>query len=112
QGSQDPARKRHPGENREVTREGFSMKPLLKKKRPEISRSEFNRRAARFLTAIQEELMPEHADEFLAINMETGEYVLAADAHQADAKAGKRWPDVLIFGCRVDGGPVAKFYGK
>jgi hypothetical protein len=88
------------------------MKPLLKKKRPDIPRSEFNRRADRFLAAIQKDLMPEHADEFLAINMETGEYVLAADFDQAAAEFEKRWPDVLIFGCRVDGGPVVKFHGK
>ena len=84
----------------------------LKKKRPEIPRSEFNRRADRFLAKIQKELMPEHADEILAINMETGEYVLGADTEEAADKFEKRWPDVLMFKCRVDGGPVAKFHGK
>jgi hypothetical protein len=88
------------------------MKPLLKKKRPDISRSEFNRRADRFLAAIQQDLMPEHADEFIAINMETGEYVLAADAHRAMEQFWRRWPDVLAYWCRVDGGPTVKFHGK
>ncbi|MBI3821057.1 MAG: hypothetical protein HY289_00080 [Planctomycetes bacterium] len=88
------------------------MKPFIKLKRPNLSRGDFNRRAQRFLAAIQGELMPEHAEEFLVINMETGEYVLAADFHEANVRAAKRWPDVLFFGCRVDGGPVAKFHGK
>jgi hypothetical protein len=88
------------------------MKKVLKPLRPDIPRSEFNRRADRFLVAIQEELMPEHANEFVAINMETGEYVLAASAHQAFLKYIKRWPDVLNFLVRVDGGPTVKFHGK
>lgn len=87
-------------------------KPLLKPYRPDISRSEFDRRADRFLAAIQKELMPEHADEILVINMETGEYVLGADLYDATEEAENRWPDVLFFRCRVDGGPVVKFHGK
>ena len=84
----------------------------LKKKRPDLPRSEFNRRADAFLAAIQKELLPEHADELLAINMETGEYVLADTSAEASERYEQRWPDVLNFQCRVDGGPVDKFHGK
>ncbi len=84
----------------------------LKKKRPNLSRGEFNRRADRFLTQIQKGLLPEHADQILAINMETGEYVLGATAEEASEQFDHRWPDVLMFKCRVDGGPIAKFHGK
>ncbi len=84
----------------------------IKKKKPDISRGEFNRRADSFLARIQKDLLPEHAHEILAINMETGEFVLGATAEEASEKFDKLWADVLMFKCRVDGGPVAKFHGK
>jgi hypothetical protein len=69
------------------------------------------RRQAGYLRKIQKELMPEHAREFLAINLYTGEYILAKSADQASALFIARWPDAPVELCRVDGGPAAKFYG-
>lgn len=84
----------------------------IKRKRPNLPRGEFNRRADKFLAAIQKDLLPEHSQEFVAINMETGEYVLAATSEKASDEFERRWPDVLSFQCRVDGGPVDTFHGK
>jgi hypothetical protein len=63
----------------------------LKQKEPRLSRVDFDRRAEAFLKAIQEQLMPEHAKGLVAI---------------------KRWPNVMMYLCRVDGGPATKFHGR
>jgi hypothetical protein len=84
----------------------------IKLKEPQLSRSELHRRADSFLKAIQAKLLPEHAKETVAINMVTGEYVLGRTPREAARAFEARWPDVLMFRCRVDGGPVAKFRGK
>lgn len=72
---------------------------------------EFTRRGMEFLTAIQKELMPEHASKIVAINVETGEYTLGEDITAAALAFRKRWPNEISFGIRVDGGPVVKFHG-
>jgi hypothetical protein len=55
--------------------------------------------------------MPEHAAEIVAINMVTGEYVLGRTSGEASDAYRARWPDILMFMCRVDGGPATKFHG-
>ena len=84
----------------------------LKQKRPPLSRTEFDRRAEGFLKKIQQQLMPDQADKIVAINMETGEYVLGKTSGEAAEAFWERWPDVLMCKCRVDGGPSVKFHGK
>lgn len=84
----------------------------IKQKRPNLPWPEFSRRAEEFLKKIQKELMPEHASQFIAINMETGEYVLGDTPGEASDAFWDRWPDILMFKCRVDGGPAYKFHGK
>jgi hypothetical protein len=84
----------------------------IKLKRPNLSRADFDRRADEFLKVIQKELMPEHASEFVAINMETGDYVLGKTPGDASEAFWDKWPDVLMYKCRVDGGPAYKFHGK
>jgi hypothetical protein len=73
---------------------------------------EFDRRADQILQELQKTLLPEHAAEILAINVETGEYVLAATLDEASDTFHERWPDQLASVIRVDGGPVVKFHGK
>ena len=84
----------------------------MKSKKPRLSRAEFSRRAQNYLAEIQKTLMPEHASEFIAINMKTGEYALGKTAHEACDLFTSRWPDHYLFLCRVDGGPAYKFHGK
>ena len=74
-------------------------------------RREEDRRIAEFLKAIQDELLPEHADEIVAINLETGEYVLGEGTLEAMLAFRKRFPNSFGHMVRVDGGPVAKFHG-
>jgi hypothetical protein len=64
-----------------------------------------------YLERIQHKLMPDHADEIVAINTDTGEYVLGYDVHQAFAAFRSRWPDSAMYLCKVDGGPAVKFHG-
>jgi len=79
---------------------------------PQMSMREFERRADQILTEVQKTLLPDHASDILAINVETGEYVLAATNDEAWEAFHQRWPDQLAFVVRVDGGPTVKFHGK
>ncbi len=83
----------------------------LKLKEPRLSRAEFDLRASQYLAELQKTLMPEHAAEFVAINMVTGDHVLGKTAHEAVMQHRSRWPDHLFFLCRVNGGPAYKFHG-
>ena len=81
-------------------------------KEPRLSRREFNRRADDFLKKVQEKLLPEHARELVAINMVTGEYVLGETLREACIAYTRRWPKILFYLSRVDGGPAIKYHGK
>lgn len=79
---------------------------------PRMSRAEMNRRADAFRKAVQAELLPEHADDIIAINLETGEYVVGPSVHEAHVSARERWPHQLMYLCRPNGRPVIKFHGR
>ncbi len=76
-----------------------------------MPRREFERRAKQILQEIQKTLLPEHASEIVAINVETGEYTLGSTTIEARTAFRKRWPGQLTYLIRVDGGPVVKFHG-
>ena len=86
------------------------MKKILKL--PPMPMREFDRRAEAILKQLQRTLLPEHASDYVAINVETGEHVLGPTKEQVQEEFSKSWPDALPFLCRVDGGPVVKFYGR
>jgi hypothetical protein len=50
--------------------------------------------------------MPEHALKILAINMHSGEYVMADTTGKAQNEFMARWPDDAVHLVRVDGGPA------
>ncbi len=79
---------------------------------PTASLRDFGKRADGILAELQKTLLPQHASDVIGINVDTGEYVLAANSEEAWQAFRKRWPDTLGYVIRVDGGPVAKFYGK
>jgi hypothetical protein len=91
---------------------GKNRMQKLKSKEPRLSRAELSRRAQQYLAEIQKTLMPEHASDFIAINMKTGEYALGKTAHEACDRFTSSWPDHYLFLCRVNGGPAYKFHGK
>ncbi|MEK6259309.1 MAG: hypothetical protein AABP62_11895 [Planctomycetota bacterium] len=76
-----------------------------------LPRREADRRMDQVLAEIQRELMPDHALDVVAINLETGEYERGRDDLDAALKFRARWPGQMSYLVRVDGGPVAKFYG-
>jgi hypothetical protein len=77
----------------------------------QMPRREFERRAKQILQDIQKTLLPEHASEIVAINVENGEYTLGRTTIDAITAFKKRWPNQLAYLIRADGGPVAKFHG-
>ena len=86
------------------------------KKQVELPRQipgpEFERRAQQILAVLQVKLMPDHASEVVAINVDTGDYALGRTAREAQEAFRARWPSQLSYRVRVDGGPVVKFRGK
>jgi hypothetical protein len=75
------------------------------------SMRDFERRADQILADLQKTLLPEHATDIVAINVDTGEDILTHDLDEAWAAFRERWPASLAYVTRVDGGPVVKFHG-
>jgi len=73
---------------------------------------EFGRRAMAILEQIQPQLLPKHAKDIVAINVDTGEYELGLGPLEAETAFRKRFPGKLCFLVRGDGGPIYKFHGK
>lgn len=71
-------------------------------------RTDFERLVDGYLEKIQQELMPEKARMVVAINMNTGEYVLGEDSGKAYQAFRRKWPGVFYYMCRVDGSPSVR----
>lgn len=81
-------------------------------KLPQMPMKEFDRRAHALLAELQKTLLPEHASDFVAINVEAGEYVVGPVEEEVRNAFRKRWPEALPYFARVDGRPTIKFYGR
>jgi hypothetical protein len=91
--------------------ENIDMKRILETPRhPPLG--QFGQRAKEILARIQPDLLPDHAREVVAINVENGEYTLGPTTVEAGAAFRKRWPNAFPYFIRADGGPVVKFHGK
>jgi hypothetical protein len=64
------------------------------------------------LDKIQHQLMPEHAQEHVAINLVTGEYVLGRTSGDTFRAFEARWPNKPMFARRVDGGPSVRMKSR
>ena len=71
-------------------------------------RTAYERLVDTHLEKIQQELMPEKAKSVVAINLDTGEYVLGKDSGEAAIAFKKRWPQMGYFICRADGTPSGR----
>ena len=72
------------------------------------NRKEFRRRAYERLHELQPSLLPEHAEDLIAIEPDSGEYVLAQDRRDVYDRFDEKFPDKLAYVMRVDGGPVLR----
>ncbi len=50
---------------------------------------------------IKDELEPEHKGEFVAIEVDTGDYFVGKDPIEADEKAREKYPDAVFFLARI-----------
>lgn len=77
-----------------------------------LPRAEARRRGQEFLRAIQKDLLPDHASQLVAINLDDGQYVLGEDDEAKLSRVfRRRFPGQIPYIVRVDGGPVVKFHG-
>jgi hypothetical protein len=89
-----------------------TMKKQLNVPKPLRTGRDFERRAKDILQRIQKDLLPDHASDIVAINVETGEFELGAGPLEAQTAFGKRWAGKVCYLVRADGGPINKFHGK
>ena len=74
--------------------------------------SEFLRRGKEWLTKIGPNLMPDRAEDVIAINIETGEYLLEDDSDEdVRFKFRKKWPGRHPYVSRVNGRAAIRFHG-
>ena len=88
------------------------MKKQLDVPKPLPPGRDFERRAREILQRIQKDLLPEHASDIVAINVETGDYELGSGPLEAQTAFSKRWTGQVCYLVRGDGGPINKFHGK
>jgi hypothetical protein len=72
----------------------------------------FERKALERLKEIQPLLLPEKANYIVAIEPESGSYVVAKTVAEAAEEFRRRFPDKLYFMVRADGGPVMRLRFK
>lgn len=74
--------------------------------------TEFDRKGDAILKRLQDVLLCGHADEIIAIDVDTGDYCLGTTSREALAAFRKSHPDRVAWMARVDGGPVVKYHGR
>ena len=79
---------------------------------PVVNWREFRRRGDELLRELQESLLPEHANDIVAIDVDSGGYVLAQTRDEATRKFREKFPGQLFYRSRVDGGPVIKYHDR
>ncbi|MBI1930009.1 hypothetical protein HYR99_37875 [Candidatus Poribacteria bacterium] len=78
----------------------------------QVNWKEFNKRSDELLKELQKTLLPDHADEVIAIEVESGGYVLGKTPTETALKFWEQFPDKLMFLVRVDGGAVVKYHNR
>lgn len=82
--------------------------PRFKQPLPKGARPDEDSQVEVVLKCVQNELMPERARDIVAINTETGEYVVGKDFGEACDGFRERWPHGPLYVCQVDGGPALR----
>lgn len=77
-----------------------------------IDWNDFERKALERLKEIQPELLPEKAHFIVAIEPESGGYVVAKTRDEAVREFRQRFPGKLLFLIRADGGPTMRLRHK
>jgi hypothetical protein len=88
------------------------MKKQQNIRKPSLPGRDFERRAMEILQRIQGDLLPSHAADIVAINVQTGEYEVGSGPLEAQIAFNKHWPGQVCYLVRGDGGPINKFHGK
>lgn len=77
-----------------------------------VNWGEFHRRSDELFKELQKTLLPEHADEIIAIDVDSGGYVLSRTRREAIEKFRLLFPGKVSFIVRVDGGPIIKYHDR
>lgn len=74
--------------------------------------TDFDTKGESLLKELQKSLLPDHAEEVIAIDVASGDYYLGETRHEALAAFRQEHPDRVAWVIRVDGGPVVKYHGR
>ena len=74
--------------------------------------TDFDEKGWRRLHELQPTLLPDHAKEIIAIDVETGDYYLGAKSRVTVDALRAEHPNRVAWVARVDGGPVVKYYDR
>ena len=74
--------------------------------------TDFDRKGEAILTELQKTLLPDHAEDIIAIDVDGGDYYLGETRHEALAAFRREHPDRVAWVIRADGGPVVKYHGR
>lgn len=74
--------------------------------------NDFGDRGEAILSELRKTLLPEAANKFIALDVETGHYVLGDRSAEAVREFRERYPGTFAYIARVDGRPVVKFHNR
>ncbi len=66
-----------------------------------MDKEEHINRGKEIYKRIKNKLEPEHKGEFIAIEIDTGDYFVGKDPIEADEKAREKYPDAVFFLARI-----------
>ena len=73
---------------------------------------EFDQKGREALKRLQVELLPEHAEEIVALDPYTGDYALGPDGKEALRRFREQYPGRIAWMARADGGPVYSYRNR
>jgi len=66
-----------------------------------VDKDEHVNKGEKIYEKIKDKLVPEHKGDFIAIEVDTGDYFVGKDPIEADEKAREIYPDAVFFLARI-----------
>ena len=76
-----------------------------------VDKHEMAAKGEAILRAIEDELLPEHRGEAVAIDVDSGDYFLGETGIEATDKARRKYPDKIFYLARVGARAYVSFKG-
>ena len=74
---------------------------IIAEARPKYSTAEMVKRGEKRYKQIKERLEPKHKNQFVVIEVDSGDYFIDKDSVKATLKAEKKYPDTIFYLARI-----------